>query len=118
MLRDKSRHILNTLCSMVLVLILYGTGYPAQLTWTQRTAPVNANLTRIVYGNGYFVAVGEGSTVMVSQDGENWTRGHLLPSAGKALPRRSHPPQGRPGTRCRSQHPSLWGPQVLEMACT
>ena len=45
-----------------------------ELTWTQVTSPVPANLRRIVYGNGKFVAVGEGSTVLYSTDGENWSK--------------------------------------------
>lgn len=47
-------------------------------SWTARTAPINCNLTRVIYYGGLFVAAGDigGSTpvIMRSADGISWTQ--------------------------------------------
>ena len=41
--------------------------------WTQRTSGTNSSLYGITYGNGMFVAVGQGGTILTSTGGTNWT---------------------------------------------
>jgi photosystem II stability/assembly factor-like uncharacterized protein len=45
----------------------------AQVTWTAQTSPRTANLTSVAFGQGVFVAVGEGGTLLRSVDyGQTW----------------------------------------------
>ena len=49
-------------------------GGGAGTTWTQRTSGTGNELEGVAYGNGRFVAVGNGGTILTSPDGVNWTR--------------------------------------------
>jgi hypothetical protein len=51
-----------------------GGGGGAGTTWTLRTSGTSNDLERATYGNGLFVAVGEGGTILTSPDGVNWTK--------------------------------------------
>jgi GMP synthase-like glutamine amidotransferase len=44
------------------------------LQWTQQTSGTTAALYGICYGNGLFVAVGDGVTILTSPDGISWTK--------------------------------------------
>jgi hypothetical protein len=50
-----------------------GSGSGAGTTWTSCTSQGNA-LFGVAYGNGLFVAVGEGGTILTSRDGVSWTQ--------------------------------------------
>jgi hypothetical protein len=50
------------------------------IDWTQRASPVNGNIKGIAYGNGLWIAVGDGGLVTRSFDGINWING-AYPSA-------------------------------------
>jgi hypothetical protein len=50
-----------------------GSGSGAGTTWTLRFPGFN-DLNGVTYGNGLFVAVGEGGTILTSPDGASWTR--------------------------------------------
>jgi hypothetical protein len=43
------------------------------VNWTSRTSGTTNWLTRVTYGNGTFVAVGDNGTILTSGDGVNWT---------------------------------------------
>ena len=46
-------------------------------SWAHRSVPgLTTNLSSVAFGNGMFVAVGAGSTVVTSTDGVNWTAGN------------------------------------------
>lgn len=45
----------------------------AQTTWTARASNAPQSLNGIAYGNGLFVAVGNGGVIVFSGDGLNWT---------------------------------------------
>jgi len=47
-------------------------GGGAGTTWTQRTSGTGNELEGVAYGNGRFVVVGEGGTILTSPDGVNW----------------------------------------------
>jgi len=55
-----------------LLLVACGVSGPGS-TWTPRTSNTNQHLYGVTYGNGTFVAVGEGGTILTSQNGQNWT---------------------------------------------
>src|SRR5580765_66018 len=43
--------------------------------WTLRcTVPAPSSVFRLFYGNGQFVAVGDGGTILSSADGVSWTQ--------------------------------------------
>src|SRR5258706_13590564 len=43
-------------------------------SWARRAVPgFTTNLSTVAFGNGVFVAVGDGSAVVTSPDGANWT---------------------------------------------
>jgi hypothetical protein len=44
------------------------------VNWTRRTSGTYYSLNAVTYGNGLFVAVGNGGTILTSPDGVNWTR--------------------------------------------
>jgi hypothetical protein len=46
---------------------------PDAQTWTAAGLDVGQYLSDVAFGNGIFVAVGAGGTIMTSADGENWT---------------------------------------------
>jgi hypothetical protein len=49
-----------------------GSGSGAGTTWTLRIPGFN-NLNGVTCGNGLFVAVGDGGSILTSPDGVNWT---------------------------------------------
>lgn len=56
---------------------------PNQLGWAQRTLPVSANWSNIVYGNNTFVAISSGSAIAAtSADGITWMQRAMPISAG------------------------------------
>lgn len=70
------RGILRAICAGVAVLSLAALAR-AQVTtastWTQPSVPTTADLWSVCYGNGRFVAVGTGGTILTSPDGLTWT---------------------------------------------
>ena len=54
---------------------------PDGVSWTQRTIPIGAFLSDIIYAAGKFVVV-SGSSVATSADGTSWTTGSLPPARG------------------------------------
>jgi hypothetical protein len=44
------------------------------VSWTQRTSGTSNWLNGVAYGNGLFVAVGDGGTILTSPDGVSWTQ--------------------------------------------
>lgn len=53
--------------------------------WTWRNpAPTGNNMLGLTYGNGLFVAVGNGGTILTSADGVNWTQQLAPPNANLA----------------------------------
>jgi hypothetical protein len=44
------------------------------VNWTRRTSGTSNDLYGVTYGNGTFVAVGEGGTILTSPDGVTWTQ--------------------------------------------
>jgi hypothetical protein len=46
---------------------------PLGTTWTLRSPSFNG-LNGVTHGNGLFVAVGEGGTILTSRDGVSWTQ--------------------------------------------
>jgi len=65
------------LVALLLTLVAYSTsassGSGAGTTWTLRVPGFN-NLNGVAYGNGIFVAVGGGGTILTSRDGVSWIR--------------------------------------------
>lgn len=55
---------------------IYSTTDPTGANWTARTSSFGASgtINEVVYGNGYFVAVGSNSKVAYSTDGTTWTQ--------------------------------------------
>jgi hypothetical protein len=43
------------------------------VSWTVRTSGTGSWLNDVTYGNGLFVAVGNGGTILTSPDGVSWT---------------------------------------------
>jgi hypothetical protein len=43
------------------------------MTWTQRASVADNGLYGVAYGNGLFVAVGDGGTILTSPNGVSWT---------------------------------------------
>ncbi len=65
-------HIRNR-CLLIAVLALaLASGLRAQESWQTATSPTAQNLWSVCYGNGQFVAVGEGGTILTSSDGTTW----------------------------------------------
>jgi hypothetical protein len=46
---------------------------PPGITWTARNSGMGTSLHAVTYGNGLFVAVGDGGTTLTSEDGITWT---------------------------------------------
>jgi hypothetical protein len=46
---------------------------PAGTTWTLRDSGTSIGFNNVAYGNGLFVAVGGGGTILTSSNGVNWT---------------------------------------------
>lgn len=55
-----------------LSLVLLPVSLQAQGTWTEVTNPAASSLNAVAFGNGFFVAVGEGGVIVTSSDGVNW----------------------------------------------
>ncbi len=61
------------------------------LTWTTRVSNVGGYLSDVIYGNGYYVAVGMSSKIIRSSDGVTWAvQSNSLPTSSAYLMRASY----------------------------
>lgn len=67
------RHIVSDTTDTSSTFTVTGGGTVTPTTWTVRANPSSYLLHGIAQGNGTFVAVGEGATIMTTTDGVSWT---------------------------------------------